>query len=216
MNIASLSGILLGIPFKVAIKDGVTVSSTVVARNIVITLVSLISLRGKNPISDFPWSKRNVGVLLTRSISGQCNFAIYNFCLPLLPLGLLTIIHKTQPFWMTIMGYCIMSEPIMRMDVVGCIICFAAFIVIVMTDKEEADEQIESATGLGSHLLGAILAFIASWLNAGAIVANRLLKGIDIFTVCFFHGLIGFTLGVCYMIYEEHQSGDMFCFLRYT
>ena len=70
MNVASIFGILLGIPFKVAIKQGVTVSSTVVARNFMIIIVSLISLRGKNPCTDFPWAKRNVGILLARSISG--------------------------------------------------------------------------------------------------------------------------------------------------
>ena len=116
------------------------------------------------------------------------------------------------------MGYCIINEPILPIDIVGCFICFAAFTVLIMTDNEKPEDvgSTESAIGIGGHLLGAILTLVASWLNASAIVANRLLKGIDIFTVCFFHGLIGLTLGTCYMIYEGNQNGNMLYFLEYT
>ena len=61
-----------------------------------------------------------------------------------------------------------------------------------------------------------MLIFIASWLNGFALVTNRLLKGIEIFTVMFFHGLVGISIGIGYVIQDGLASGDMFCFLKYT
>ena len=51
-------------------------------------------------------------------------------------------------------------------------------------------------------MLGFIFAFIASWCAAGLSVSNRLLKGINIYSVMFFIGIVGLIIGVAYVIID--------------
>ena len=75
--------------------------------------------------------------MIMRSLCGQVNFALYNLALPMLPLGVLTIIHKTQPFWGSIMGYVFLKESVLPLEIVGMIICFLAFIALTLSGGEE-------------------------------------------------------------------------------
>ena len=51
-------------------------------------------------------------------------------------------------------------------------------------------------------MLGFIFAFIGAWCAAGLSVSNRLLKGINIYSVMFFHGLVGLIIGATYVIID--------------
>ena len=183
----------------------------------------MILLRGRNPFKEFPWGTKDVRlVFLVRALTGQLNYVFYNLALPLLPLGLLTIIHKTTPFWTGIMGYFIMREAILPIEIFGMFICFAAFIAITLNDRNELVEvevfvSPDEIVGFGGHVLGAIFIFFCSWLVAGAFVANRLLKGIDVWAVMFFHGIFGLLMGICYTIMDESvDDGDVFIFFKYS
>ena len=122
-----------------------SVASVVVGRSLTLTLYAVLTLGGRNPYKEFPWNKRNIAFLLLRTVSGQVNFALYNYCLTLLPLWLMNIIHKTSPFWQTIMGFCCMNETILPIEIVGMIICFGAFIAITVSSIEQTtDAEIET------------------------------------------------------------------------
>ena len=51
---------------------------------------------------------------------------------------------------------------------------------------------------------------------AGAFVANRLLKGIDVWAVMFFHGIFGLCMGIFYTVMDEYRDGDFFIFFKYN
>ena len=99
MNLNCFTGTVFTVAFKIVIKQGVTVSSILLFRSFAVILFALAMLKGTNPFKDFPWSTRTVKIGLIRFLSGQINFLLLNLALPLLPLGLLNIIHKTSPFW---------------------------------------------------------------------------------------------------------------------
>ena len=94
------------------------------------------------------------------------------------------------------------------------VICFIAFVALTLAGGDEQSNQ--EGAGTGSHILGSILTFIGSWLNAGVFVTNRLLKGIDIKTVMFMHGTIGLLTGICYTISDGLQGADYFIFFKYS
>ena len=141
MHITNITWIIASICFKVVIKEGVTVASVVVARNINIIVMSILFLKGKSPFKEIPWVKKSVLPAGSRIVLGQLNFALYNVALPLLPLGVLTIIHKTSPFWSSIMGYFILREKVLPIEIVGIIICFGAFIALTLSDKDSEDDS---------------------------------------------------------------------------
>ena len=55
----------------------------------------------------------------------------------MLPLGELTIIHKTWPFWATIMGFYFLNEKVFPIEVVGMVICFIAFVALTLAGGDE-------------------------------------------------------------------------------
>ena len=111
-----------------------TVASVLIARNINIILMSLLLLKGKSPFKEFSWEKKSVLIVGSRILLGQANFALLNVALTLLPLGILTIIHKTSPFWSSIMGYFLLSEKVLPIEIVGMMVCFGAFIALTLSD----------------------------------------------------------------------------------
>ena len=146
-------------------------------------------------------------------------------------MGLLTIISKTTPFWTAILGYFFMREAILPIEIGGMLICFSAIIYItVNTNAIEDDtvavtsadsvmslELIEKArVSSAGQLLGIILIFISSWLVAGVFVTNKCLKGVNQFTVMFFHGLFGLIMAIFYFGFEILFSDENLFFLSYT
>ena len=137
----------------------------------------------------------------------------------LISLGLLTIISRTTPFWTAILGYFIMKEAILPIEIGGMFVCFGAFLYITLntskTEDEAAVTDADSVSAAG-QLLGIILIFISSWLVAGAFVANRRLKGMNQFIIMFFHGLIGLVMAIVYLGFEVFFNEDTWFFLNYT
>ena len=172
MNLQVIAGLLFTIGFKVVLTQGVLVSSVVVARNISVMIFSLILLRGKNPFTTFPWTKRNIKFGAVRWLSGQINFILLNASLPLIPLGLLNIVHKTTPFWSTILGYCFMNETILPIEVIGMIVCFVTLIWMTYSDGKESSDEINVKSD-SSHLLGVIFCLTGAWLNSFVLASNR-------------------------------------------
>ena len=112
------------------------------------------------------------------------------------------------------MGFYFLSEKIFPIEIVGMVICFVAFVALTLTGEDESSNSQEPGTG--SHILGSILSFVGAWLNAGAFVTNRMLKGIDIKAVLFMHGVIGLLGGICYSISDGLQGADYFIYFKYS
>ena len=71
MNMNSITVVLGSIWSKDAQREGVSVASILVARNITILIVTLILLRGRNPFHEFPWGDKNMRlVFLVRALTG--------------------------------------------------------------------------------------------------------------------------------------------------
>ena len=99
MNMVCITGSIYTVLLKILVSQGVTVPSVILYLNVTVTIFSLVLLRGKNPFKEFPWNKNTVKAGIVRWLSGQFNFILLNLALPLLSLGILTIVHKTTPFW---------------------------------------------------------------------------------------------------------------------
>ena len=131
----------------------------------------------------------------------------------------MTIISRTTPFWTAILGYFIMNEQILPIEIGGMFICFGAFLYItVNASKSEDDDAAVTSpdSSAAGQLLGIILIFICSWLMAGMFVANRRLKGMDQVTVMFFHGIFGFIMAIVFFGFEILFNENSLFFLNYT
>ena len=81
-----------------------------------------------NPIKAFPSQQKCP--LLVRILTGQANFLFLSLAAPLAPLALVMVFWQTNPFWISIVAFCLLREPIIPLELISMFICFAAVVVI--------------------------------------------------------------------------------------
>ena len=59
------------------------------------------------------------------------------------PLSLVMVCWQTNPFWISIIALVWLREPIMKLELLGMVICFAMVGVIASQAKMEDDEAAE-------------------------------------------------------------------------
>ena len=151
-------------------------------------------------------SRKDLPMLVTRSISGQLFFVLFCICLLMIPLSLQTILIMTTPFWTSFMAYFLSGELIVWYEVVGMLLCFAAVCAITMSkspdiDELETDQHTEFASGV-------VLALIISWGFAGTNIMNRKLKNVHFSVILICHSLCGIALCGVYLVAEHFATGD--------
>ena len=81
-----------------------------------------------------------------RFFTGQANFVMLNIAAPLAPLALIMVFWQTTSFWVSIMAWCFLREPIYRLEIIAMVVCFSAVVVIAMqarnSDADSSDETI--------------------------------------------------------------------------
>ena len=72
MNLTCILATLATICFKVLIKEGVTVASVLIGRNITLIVLAWVYLllRGQNPFKEFPCVKKSVIIMGIRTLTG--------------------------------------------------------------------------------------------------------------------------------------------------
>ena len=125
---------------------------------------TFIYTKGRSPLTVIP--KDIKLVLFARVIMGQVGFSIQNAAVVLLPLSMFTIIQKTSPFCIAILGYLILNEAILKIEIGGMAICFGAFIFITLSDNDTSDsiEETTSSVSTAGRLLGIVLTISTAWI----------------------------------------------------
>ena len=132
MNIAALSNTGLTATYRIIAEQGFHPADFNLIRNFWSLFLSLIwcYFIGVNPLNSLPKDKR--GYMVLRCLSGQGNFVLLNMAAPLAPISLIMVMWQTSPFWISIVAFCMLSEPIIPLEVVAMMICFGAVITIAM------------------------------------------------------------------------------------
>ena len=68
--------------------------------------------------------------ILVRCLSGQTNILLLYVAAPMAPLALLMVLWQTNPFWISILAYLMLNEPIMKLEIISMLFCFGAVVVI--------------------------------------------------------------------------------------
>ena len=129
MNIAAFSTTAMTATYRIVGRDFHAAEFNLL-RNMISLIAACIwcACSGYNPLKLFPSDKK--GILLTRCLSGQANFLLLNLAAPLAPLALIMVFWQTSPFWISIVAFCWLSEPIIPLELVSMVLCFSAVIVI--------------------------------------------------------------------------------------
>ena len=124
-NIFAITSVVLNAIVKIIHGQGVSIGWISLNRNLLLPFLALTVLR-RNPFNEFPYRKKVP--LFWRITSGQLNFAVMNAAVVFLPLSIFTIISKTTPFWTAILGFFIMAEAILPIEIGGMMVCFGAIL----------------------------------------------------------------------------------------
>ena len=139
INGFALSSVLTAVSFKSAQQDGVSLADAQLWRNIVLFILSSISVasQGINPIKEFPSAHKLA--LLIRLIAGQSVFYLYFIAVRNAPLTLITTIARTDAFWILIMGLLINGEKIILIEAIGIVVCFATIAAMFRFKDNETE-----------------------------------------------------------------------------
>ena len=101
-----------GVLFKIVAKEGFSIIEFVFFRCVFTIVISVLwsFFLNINPFKNFPWEKK--WVLCMRIITGHVAFTLLNIAITLSSLSLVMVILQTNPFWLSIIAFCILSEPI--------------------------------------------------------------------------------------------------------
>ena len=119
-----------------------------------------------------------------------------------MPMTFVMIIFTSGSFWTSILAYCAFREPILPVEIIGMVICFACMVTITLSGTANADKEdeiVETDSDVQTFsreqlTLGYALIFLQSWIFASNCVLNRALKPIHHAIVMFWHGALGMTL----------------------
>ena len=120
----------MSVLYKIIAKEGFNVIEFTFFRCISALLVSSVwnAIVKVNPFGLFPWERK--GTLALRSVMGHLSFTLINLAVPLAPLTLIMVVFQTNPFWITLIAFCILREPIVHFEFIGILLCFGAVILI--------------------------------------------------------------------------------------
>lgn len=208
INIFGLCVTIIGTLFKVISSEGFSIVEFIFFRCVACITVAIAwnAWSGLNPIKLFPGDKKYRFYI--RSLFGHASFIFFCTAVPLAPLSLLMIIFNTCPFWISIVAFCLLKEPIIRVEVVGMCICFAMVVVIA----SQAESDLSKGISLGSSLLGIFFVLCAAFVNAVSNVLDRYLNATPVPVVIFWHSLNGLILISLYIVLEAIISGNGFRF----
>ena len=98
------------------------------------------------------------------------------------------------------------AEPLLPIEMIGMLICFAGMITITFGGSKEEEEiaAVDTASGISkSEMLGYCLIFGTSWCMATCNVMNRALKATHSSVIMFWHGILGLVFAFSGIMFVE-------------
>lgn len=135
-------------------------------------------------------------------------FFLFNFCLNLVPLTIQTVIFQTGTFWISILACFCFNEPIIPLELVAMLICFAAMFIITASSTTGDEENNEGIYTRESLVLGYSLVFVCSWFFAINNVLVRVLKHVHPGVLMFWHGALGLLLALVGVAITAWTNGE--------
>ena len=219
MNIAQIFNASAGASFKIIAAEDFNVIEFTLFRNVSSFLVAgvWLYLASYNPIKLFP--SQDKLALFCRIMTGQFNFFLLNLAISMAPLTLVTVFYQTSPFWITIIAYYMLGEPIFKLEILSMIICFSAVVAIAIQTKNESESSKlseEEKEETSQAFLGLVIVFITSIIRAMNSVLNRVLKHHATPVVIFYHTIGGFCMAGTYIMFEMAIKGESSRLVIYT
>ena len=127
------------------------------------------------------------------------------------------ILFQTGTFWTSILAFIVFAEPLIPLEVVAMIVCFACMVTMTLVgsnNASEADDDTalvvddEAAYSKNNLILGYGLIFITSWIYASNCILNRALKNVHHAILMFWHAIIGLTIASVAVLIEAAVVGD--------
>ena len=78
-------------------------------------------------------------------ITGQVNFFLLNLAVSMAPLSLVMVIWQMNPFWISIIAFFLLAEPIIMIELVGMVFCFGAVVLIALRTKNGVTDDTDIA-----------------------------------------------------------------------
>ena len=211
INIYCIVFVAMQASYKKAARDGLHIIDYTLIRGIVACVVSaLLCMSARiNPWKEFPWAKKHY--LLLRGLSGHGFYTMMALAVMMAPISVVTVLQNTSPFWISIVAYFLLREPIYRHEIIGTVVCFASVLLMgIYAMCHELTKETEYA-------VGSVLALISAVLFGFSAVSIRAMKDTPALVIVFYHALFGVIISAVVIGAEYAADGaDGFRLSKYS
>lgn len=129
------------------------------------------------------------------------------------PVSVDFVIFNTNPFWIAILAYMLNGEKMLRVEVIGVILCFLGICVLSFSSVTTVDST--QLDGEGSEVIGMACMLVASLLFSMVSISTRRLKDVHYTVISMFHGTIGMTAAMIIIVVRSLIFGYPFTLMSY-
>ena len=187
-------------------REGVRLLDYQLFRNIALFIFSTATLlsAGINLIDVFPSTKKVT--LCIRMLAGQVTFAMFNIGVAMIPITLFVIVFNTNTFWISLLGLLVNGEPIVKVELLGMIVCFSLVAILGITSGKSEEAQINSNA---NYPFGILVGLLAALIFAITSITTRRLKEIPTSALTFYHSLMGITVMTIILLTEWNYTSEL-------
>jgi len=208
MNLFCICTTAVGCIFKKLAEEGVSNLDFAIFRALVgLFCISLYNwYLGSKPWEEIP--RRHYAKMFARSLGGTWGFILYTYIITILPLTLTTVVFQTNPFWMSVLGICFLGERIMKVEIIGIVLCFGGVVMVTL-----APSDAEVSTDSNVLLFGVSLCLVMAWTHSFVQMFNRMMRDVPWYTIMFWHSTIGLcTASIIVGILALINGGTIFSY----
>ena len=130
MNFAVLAVTGMTATFRVIAEEDFSPVDFTLMRNLLALLVSYVwcKVAQHKPFPMFPRDRKQQ--VLWRCVMGQASYFLIKVTVTMVPLALIMVIWNTCPFFISVIAFLFLSEPISRLEIFAMVLCFCAVVFI--------------------------------------------------------------------------------------
>jgi drug/metabolite transporter (DMT)-like permease len=163
-------------------------------------------------------NKRSKWLLFLKVVLSISAFTCFLLALNRLPIGILSVLDNTSPFWSMILGYIIFKESFSTLELIATLGAFIGVSILALASQNSTDIELEETQeDSRQYILGIIFIVVGAWFFSGIGIVTRYIgESIPATLQIFYYQLCASILFSVILLIEWAVIGGNFRIMTYS